>query len=236
MEKVSLILLLILVPFESYSYNGDTVKYKKFNIGIETGLGININSQYFAEDPYSMMTSNNKTKFNINLVYDISKKIKFIGFIEHSKQYINQTIIFESSSHHNFKHKLHLFNLKFSFYTKLLKDTKSNLFIGMGFGSSKYLSKKAYSNVKNVKIDNDNKPIALIASPFQRFFQGVNISMLYEYQLKRMNIGLKYDFTIAESVRNNYTLNIDNLKVYDGSYLPSGMNCEFSLIITSHRK
>lgn len=218
------------------NYADSLYKIKKLNFGIETGVGININSNYFAEDQNSIMTSNNKTKLNLNIIYDITSKVRIIGFIEHSKHSIQQSFLYDSEPQINLKHKLNAINFKFVLFTKILRDNKSNFYLGMGFGSCRYLNNKTFSKVKNIQVNGENKSLVLVAEPFQKNFACFNISMLYEYQLKLFDVGLKYDFTAARSVFNSYSILLDNEKTHEGHYLPNGMNCELSLFLKFKRK
>ncbi len=216
---------------------------KKLDYIFETGFGLNLAPQKTIGDSVSYLNYNNRKKFGLGVFYNLTHEWKIYSTIEYYQIKIQQLLTqtgldlygkktFSEYYGGGFRYKLNTLKLTGILYHCLIHDDKSTWYIGIGFGIDQYINKSVKSNSLKKYVDGVNTETYIEAFPNQLLFENIDLSMLYEFKLNRIDVGLKFDFTAYGNKNMNYTYNIgSNIFEHNDIINPNNFNFETSLFL-----
>lgn len=229
--KIITLFLFVSLSFLSYSFK-DSLKTKKLDFLIETGIGFNTNVLY-GEDSLSILTNSKRKKIGIGIIYNFSREWKLYANVEYYQLKINQLVLTDLSNYpFIFKHKLNILHFTASLYHCLIHDDKSTLYIGLGFGTSYHLKTEEKSNIITKKNGDNYDAYQIVTRPKNIGLKAnVDLGLLYEYDFDNIDVGFKIDFTSYGGYWVPYTYELNGSALHSGNISPNNFNIETSIFV-----
>jgi len=185
------------------------------------------------EDTLSIITSAKRKKIGIGLFYNLTREWKIYANLEYYKLKINQKVLSDIQKFPlNFNHQLNVLHFTASLYHCLIHDNKSTLYVGIGSGTNYHLKSKEKSNIIAKKNGDNYDNYQIVTSPKGIGLRAnVDLSILYEYDFKKMDIGFKLDLTSYGGYRIPYAYELNNSPLFKGFISPNSANIETSIFI-----
>ena len=235
MKRLFLLLFSLTFVLNVNALVSDSLKNKKIEFMIETGIGVNIFSSNM-DDTIAFVSSANRHKISGGVFYNIDREWKLYGGLEYYRIKTYQILNIEGRSlPKRIGHTTDKIKLFGQLYHCLIHDNKSTLYIGLGFGFNYSLKEHEQSLVQPIVIDYKTHYGQITTTNDNRIRGGVLMSLMYEYKFQKIDVGFKIDFTSSNG-ESGFEFNLsdkenNNIFSHSGNYSNEGMSLETSIFV-----
>ncbi len=211
-------------------------RLKRIDPIIELGAGIELNSAHGLPDNHMVTHPIQNYKTGLGLWYSFNQNWHISTSFNYQIMRIRQQLFFDGFisldntiqlTHHN-----HALTVSLMFYRNLFMDSRSKLILGVGIEPWLFLNSSAMSNLEYVKIGPDSLYNSyLTAYPDSDVNLSLNVSLIYEFQIKKSALGFRSDLLLTSSQSIPYRYEVPGEFIYNNYYSVGGIYLRNSIYV-----